>query len=82
MTIGSSYSIDIEASLVTYNFDDVNENGMPDEDEMGSLGLYGITYMDGVEIKYDESIPCDVGGYEYIDTAMSRENLNSELEGK
>ncbi len=82
MTIGSSYSIDIEASLVTYNFDDVNENGMPDEDEMGSMGLYSITYMDGVEIKYDESIPCDAGGYEYIDTTMSRENLNAELEGK
>lgn len=82
MTIGSSYSIDIEASLVTYNFDDVNENGRPDEDEMGSLGMYGITYMDGVEIGYDESIPYDVGGYEYIDVAMSREDLDSELEGK
>lgn len=82
MTIGSSYSIDTEASLVTYNFDDVNGNGMPDEEEMDSLGVYGAVYMNGEQIAADEEIPYDAGEYEYIDVTMDRAELEAELKGK
>lgn len=82
MTIGSSYSIDTEASLVTYNFDDVNGNGMPDEEETGSFGIYSATYMDGEQIASGEEIPYNVGEYEYIDVTMDRAELETELKGK
>ncbi len=80
MTISDQYSLEVATRIVTYNFDDANGNGMPDEDEMDSAGNYGANYIDGVEITYEECAAYDAGEYEYIDGTMSLEELMAELE--
>lgn len=80
MKIGSQYSMDTVVQIKSYNFDDVNENGVPDEDEMDSMGYYGVTYIDGKEVSQEECAIYDVGGYEYLRTTMSWKELQSELQ--
>lgn len=75
MTMGAGYSIDTVAQIVSYNFDDVNQIGQPDEDEMDSMGLYGVSYIDGEEVSEEECASYDLGGYEFITVTMNREEL-------
>lgn len=79
MEISGSYTLDIKAEIKTVNFDDVNGNGMPDEEEMDSLGLYGADYMDGKEISSQEWKVFDAGEYEMITGTMSLEELQAAL---
>lgn len=79
MAINEDGFLEIVAEIVTYNFDDVNQNGMPDEDEMASMGLYGVTYVNGVEETANESAVYDAGEYEYILGNMSLEELKERL---
>lgn len=75
MTMGAGYSIDTVAQIVSYNFDDVNQNGQPDEDEMDSMGIYGVSYINGTEVSEEECAAYDLGGYEFITVTMNREEL-------
>ena len=79
MEISGSYTLDIKAEIKTVNFDDVNGNGMPDEEEMDSMGLYGADYMDGKEISSQEWKVFDAGEYERITGTMSLEELQAAL---
>lgn len=79
MAINEDGFLERVAEIVTYNFDDVNQNGMPDENEMASMGLYGVTYVNGVEETANESAVYDVGEYEYILGNMSLEELKERL---
>ncbi|MDE6387892.1 MAG: hypothetical protein K2L82_08825 [Lachnospiraceae bacterium] len=79
MTISNQHVLDVVTSIKTYNFDDVNGNGMPDEDEMDSAGYYGASYIDGEEITDEQYAAYDAGEYEYIDGAMSFEELMNAL---
>ena len=79
MEISGSYTLDIKAEIKTVNFDDVNGNGMPDEEEMDSLGLYGADYIDGKEISSQEWKVFDAGEYEMITGTMSLEELQAAL---
>ena len=80
MTISNQYTLEIVTQIVTYNFDDVNENGMPDEDEMDSVGYYGANYVDGELITYEQCVAYDVGEYERIIGTVSLEELIAGLE--
>lgn len=66
MTISEEQTLDILASIKTFNFDDANQNGYPDEEEMGSVGEYGVSYINGVEATDKECQSYDAGEYEYI----------------
>lgn len=77
--ISEQYSMDVIAEIKFVNFDDVNENGMPDENEQGSIGYYGVNYLNGVEATTEECAAYDKGEYEYIRGAMSLEELKAEL---
>ncbi len=79
MTIGKGYSMDMVVQIVLYNFDDANQNGQPDEDERDSMGLYGVKYINGVEVSDEECASYDLGGYEYIKVTMNREELKEAL---
>lgn len=79
MTVGSQHKIDIIAQIVSYNFDDANGNGILDEEEEESLGKYGINYIDGVMVTPEECAAYDLGGYEYIRSSMSLEDLMAAL---
>lgn len=79
MTIGNSYTIDVAASIKTYNYDDANGNDYPDEEEMGSVGYYGISYINGVEATDEECLAYDAGEYEYISGGVTYEELKTLL---
>ncbi|MBD5540582.1 MAG: hypothetical protein HDR00_05210 [Lachnospiraceae bacterium] len=81
-TIGEEYSMDTVALIEEYNFDDVNKNGQLDEDEMDSLGVYEVTYINGVEASDEECASYDLGDYEYIRLTMNREELIKTLSEK
>lgn len=82
MTVSDQYAMETVAQIQTFNFDDVNENGIPDEDEEGSLGNYSISYIDGAEADAEKCASYNVGEYEYIETTMSLDALNSALNRK
>ncbi len=79
MAVSNEYSMDIMAQIETYNFDDVNENGIPDENEAASIGHYSVSYINGSEATDEECASYDAGNYEYIEAVMSREELKSQL---
>lgn len=80
MEISDRHTLDVTVQIETFNFDDVNENGVPDEDEMGSMGRYGISYIDGREASAEECAAFDAGGYEPIPGDMSLQELRAELQ--
>lgn len=79
MRINAQYSLETVVQIKTQNWDDVNENGYPDEDEMESAGYYGVSYIDGVEVTPEECAAYDAGEYEYIEPVMSLEELWGRL---
>ena len=63
----------------TRQFDDVNGNGMPDEDESESIGNYSKSYIDGKEISDEDIESYNVGEYEFISVSMTLDELKSAL---
>ncbi len=82
MAMNSQHSWDTVAEIVTYNFDDVNKNGMPDENEEDSIGYYSVSYINDKEVSEEECASYDVGEYEYIEGKMNLEELKAELRNK
>ncbi|MCM1134573.1 MAG: hypothetical protein NC400_03265 [Clostridium sp.] len=80
MTISERHRLDVTAEIVTYNFDDVNGNGTPDEEEMESAGSYSVSYIDGAEATEEECAAYSAGEYEYIQGMMSGEELRAKLQ--
>lgn len=74
-----TYFLDTIAQIKTVNFDDANGNGMPDENEMDSLGRYSVNYLDDKEVASDEIPSFDAEQYEYIESKISLEELKSQL---
>lgn len=79
MTVTQGNVIDVSVQIKTYNFDDVNGNGVPDKDEEASLGRYSVSYVNGEEVPEGEPISYDRGEYEYIQGEMSLDELLSKL---
>jgi len=80
LAIGPEMSMDITAEIVTNNFDDVNGNGSPDENEYESAGKYSVSYYNGEEISGEEIAAFDAGEYVYITGRWSFDELLAELE--
>ena len=81
-SISADYTMDTVVSIETVNFDDVNGNGMPDEDEEESFGYYSTDYIDGVEITPEEYDSYSMGEYEWLGAginSMSLEELEEAL---
>ncbi len=76
--MGPAYTMDMVAEIRQMNFDDVNENGVPDEEEMGSLGLYSKSYLNGREATDEECASYDAGDYEFLTVSMSLEELSAK----
>lgn len=79
MTMNNQYSLDIVTQIKTYNFDDVNGNGIPDENETDSIGYYSISYIDDKQVTDEECVSYNLGEYQYIQTEMDLETLRSKL---
>ena len=79
MKIGGQCTLEPVVQIETYNFDDVNENGIPDEDEMDSFGRYGESRIDGVTVTDEECAAYSAGEYEYIEVTMSAEELKLQM---
>ena len=75
MAVSNHQTLDVMTCIETLNFDDVNQNGYPDEEEMDSMGMYSVSYIDGVEVSVEEAVSYDVGGYEFIEGRMTLEEL-------
>ena len=74
MTVNEQNELDT-VTVKTYNFDDVNGNGIFDEDEMESMGKYSISYIGEREISREEAAALNQGEYEIIQGRMSRAEL-------
>lgn len=79
MAIRDQNTMNVVAQIETFNFDDANGNGEPDENETGSIGYYGVSYIDGREATDEECASYDMGEYEPIVVNMSLEELKSKL---
>lgn len=75
MAVSMHQTLDVTTCIETLNFDDVNQNGYPDEEEMDSMGMYSVSYIDGVEVSAEEEASYDVGGYEFMEGRMTLEEL-------
>ena len=79
MTMSAQHAMESVVEIVFYNFDDVNQNGIPDEDEEDSIGYYGVSYIDGKEVSQEECDSYDIGGYQYMETDKSIEEIKGLL---
>lgn len=79
MKINEEHAIETVASIETYNFDDANGNGQPDEEEMDSNGNYSASYLDGVEISDETWDSYEKGEYSFIPGEMSFDELIAAL---
>ena len=79
MKMSAQHTMESVVEIVLYNFDDVNQNGIPDEDEEGSIGYYGVNYIDGKEASQEECESYDIGGYQYMETDKSIEEIKGLL---
>ncbi len=79
MTMSAQHTMESVVEIVSYNFDDVNQNGRPDEDEEGSIGYYGVSYIDGREVSQEECESYDIGGYQYMETDKDIEEIKGML---
>lgn len=77
MTVSEQHSMETVVTIETFNFDDLNGNGLFDDEERETIG--GASYIDGVEITDEECASYDVGEYEYIEGRMSLEELWKKL---
>ena len=75
MSVNKQFELEAIAQIETFNFDDANGNGMPDEEERGSVGEYSVSYLNGVEVTSDECAVYDMGDYDYIHGSMNYEEL-------
>ena len=75
-------TLETRARIDIYNFDDVNGNGIPDENETGSMGLYSKIYVNGEEAADEEWKTYDMGEYEILTGDMSFEELKIKLSGE
>ena len=80
MAIDSQHFLETIAQIETFNFDDVNGNCVPDEEENDSVGNYSISYLEGEEITDEEWNAYEAGDYVFIETVMSLEELMAELQ--
>lgn len=81
MAVGKNHTLDVTAQITTCNFDDVNGNGIPDEDEEASFGNYSVSFLDGTEVSAEECAAYDAEKYEYIVGSLRLEELLSKIEG-
>ena len=79
MAIDDSCSLETTAEIKTLNFDDVNGNGVPDENELAAAGAYGVSYINGKEATPAECAACDAGRYEYLEGSMTAGELQEKL---
>jgi len=79
MSIRDRNVFDVVAEIETFNFDDVNGDGVPNENENSSIGYYSVSYIDGREATDEECASYDMGEYEPITVNMSLEELWSKL---
>ena len=75
MSVNEQMNLETVVGIETFNFDDVNGNGMPDEEEENSVGNYSISYIEGVEVSDEECATYDKGDYEYILGSMSYDEI-------
>lgn len=79
LTSGSGHALEEVAQIQTYQFDDANQNGVPDENEQDSIGRYSVSYLDGRRITEEERASYDAGKYVYLEGRLDAEELKAEL---
>lgn len=79
MRIGAQHSMETVVQIETYNFDDANGNGYPDEDEKDSVGKYGASYIDGKEVTPQECESYEGGEYQHMRTEKTMEEIKALL---
>lgn len=79
LAVNERHALDTVVQIETYQFDDVNGNGMPDEDEQDSVGFYNKSYIDGREVSDEECASYAVGEYTYLEGVMDLTELHEKL---
>lgn len=81
LTMNGKHSLETVVQIETYQFDDANQNGIPDEDELASLGRYSANYIDGKAASQEECDSYEAGTYEYIECPLDYESVAQALSG-
>ncbi len=79
MSISDQFTMDLVVQIKTCNFDDLNQNGFPDEEEQDSLGKYSVSYINGEVATTEECAACEQGEYKPIVGTMDFETLKVKL---
>ena len=79
MSVSQNHVLETVVQIKTVNFDDVNQNGIPDEEEAGSIGRYGVNYINDKEASDAECAAYSAGEYKYIEGIMDVEALRTKL---
>ena len=80
--LGDGYQLDHVVSIKFLNFIDANGNGLPDGDEEETAGYGDKSYVDGVEITWEEANSYNMGEYEWLGSGangMNFEELTAAL---
>ena len=80
--LGDGYQLDHVVSIKFLNFIDANGNGVPDGDESETAGYGDKSYVDGVEISWEEESSYSMGEYEWLGSGangMNFEELTAAL---
>lgn len=81
MSITPEKTLEVTDVIETWNFNDLNGNGMPDEGEYDNELSYTAYYVDGVEITAEEAAAYAKGEYIAIgaESSLTLEELRAEL---
>ncbi len=79
MSITPEKTLEITDVIETWNFNDLNGNGIPDEGEYDDELSYTAYYVDGVEITAEEAAAYAKGKYQPFGVDLTLEEFRAEL---
>ncbi len=80
MSITPQKTLEVTNVIETWNFNDLNGNGIPDEGEYENEPGFTAYYVDGVEITAEEAAAYAKGEYQPIGGTLTLEELRTALE--
>lgn len=80
MSITPQKTLEVTDVIETWNFNDLNGNGFPDEGEYDNELNFTAYYVDGVEITAEEAAAYAKGEYQPIGGTLTLEELRTALE--
>lgn len=79
MAMNDAFELEEVVVIETHNYEDLNGNGTPDEDEFDTAGNVSVSYIDGAEVTPEECAAYEAGDYIYISAPMTLDEIMAAL---